>query len=115
MKTLKPILRKAAHILVDVVFWLMMAGLGWLFLQVFVFTSFKIPSDSMEPALEAGDNVLVWKGIPGARLFNIFDTLNEEQVEIYRLPGIRRIRHNDVVVFNFPHPNHWGKVEMHIM
>ncbi|MDH6344303.1 hypothetical protein M2480_002788, partial [Parabacteroides sp. PFB2-12] len=39
MKTLKPILRKAAHILVDVVFWLMMAGLGWLFLQVFVFTS----------------------------------------------------------------------------
>lgn len=69
----------------------------------------------MEPLLEAGDNVLVCKLIPGPRLFNIFDSLKEEQVNIYRLPGIRKIRHNDVIVFNFPHPYTWDKVEMHIM
>lgn len=87
----------------------------FLLMQVFLFTSFKIPSDSMEPCLEAGDNVLVFKLIPGPRLFNLFDSLKEKQVDISRLPGIRRIRHNDVVVFNFPHPYTWDKIEMHIM
>lgn len=69
----------------------------------------------MEPELITGDNILVGKAIPGARLFDIFASMRNEQVEIYRTPGIRGIRHNDVVVFNFPHPNNWDKVEMHIL
>lgn len=100
---------------INIVFWSMMVIIGLLFLQVFVFTSFKIPTDSMEPVLEPGDNVLVFKPIPGPRLFNLFATLNEEQVDIYRPVGIRKIRHNDVVVFNFLHPNTWDKIEMHIL
>lgn len=101
--------------LINIVFWGCMLVCFWFFLQIFVFTSFKIPSDSMEPELITGDNILVGKAIPGARLFNIFASMRNEQVDIYRTPGIRKIRHNDVVVFNFPHPNNWDKVEMHIL
>lgn len=89
--------------------------IGLVILQILLFSSFKIPSESMEPTLEIGDNVLVGKWIPGARLFNIFDSLQEIQLEIYRIPGTRKIRHNDIVVFNFPHPQTWDKIEMDIM
>lgn len=87
----------------------------WLLLQIFIFSSFKIPSDSMEPVLEMGDYILVSKPILGARLFNLQASMRNEQVHIYRVPGIRKIRHNDVLVFNFPHPNDWQKIEMHIL
>lgn len=69
----------------------------------------------MEPALTTGDNVLVWKPTVGARLFNIFASACEEQVDIYRAPGFKKIKRNDVLVFNFPHPNGWDKIEMHIL
>lgn len=87
----------------------------WILAQVFVFASFRIPSDSMSPGLREGDFVLVWKPVVGARLFNLNKSLNLEQTDIYRLPGFRNIKRNDVVVFNFPHPNDWNHIEMHIM
>lgn len=74
-----------------------------LILQLFCFTSFRIPSDSMEPALYAGDKILVNKVLMGARLFNVFDTLKNKQVDIHRLPGVRNVKRNDIVVFNFPY------------
>lgn len=84
-------------------------------MQIFLFSSFKIPSDSMEPELETGDNILVCKPIVGARLFNVFASMRGEQTDIYRVPGIRRIKRNDVLVFNFPHPDNWDNIEMHIL
>jgi signal peptidase I len=69
----------------------------------------------MAPGLRAGDQVLVSKPVYGPRRFNLFATLRNEQVEIYRLPGIRKVKRNDVLVFNFPHPNSWDKIEMHIL
>lgn len=87
----------------------------WLFGQIVLFTSFRIPSDSMEPVMEAGDCILVNKLSFGARLFDIFASMRNEQVEIYRIPGFRKPDRNDVLVFNFPHPNDWSKIEMHIM
>ena len=87
----------------------------WFFCQVFLFTSFHIPSDSMEPELIEGDAILVYKPILGARLFNLSATMRIEQVDIYRLPGFRKVKRNDVLVFNFPHPNSWEKIEMHIL
>ena len=40
--------------------------MGLMFLgQLFCFTSFRIPSDSMEPALKDGDRILVNKMIRG--------------------------------------------------
>lgn len=83
--------------------------------QVFGFSTFKIPSDSMAPELESGDNILVFKPILGPRIFNILASLRNEQTAIYRLPGFRKVKRNDVLVFNFPCPNNWDTVEMHIL
>ena len=87
----------------------------WILFQVFFFSSFHIPSDSMEPELEEGDAVAVFKPILGARLFNLNAALRLEETAIYRLPGWRKVKRNDVLVFNFPHPNRWDKIEMHIL
>lgn len=87
----------------------------WILALVFVFASFRIPSESMSPELREGDYILVWKPIVGARLFNLSRLLNHEQTGIYRLPGFRKIKRNDVVVFNFPYPNDQSRIEMHIM
>lgn len=87
----------------------------WFTAQIFVLTSFKIPSDSMEPQLTAGDNILVWKPTIGPRIFNLFASMRNEQTNIYRIPGIKKIQRNDILVFNFPHPNSWDKIEMHIL
>lgn len=100
---------------VDIVFWLYMIAALWFVLQVFVFASFKIPSDSMEPILTTGDNILVFKPTIGARVFNVFASMRNEQTEIHRVPGVKRVKRNDVLVFNFPHPNNWDTIEMHIL
>lgn len=88
---------------------------AFVFLQVFFFSTFKIPSNSMTPALESGDNVLVCKPILGARIFNIFASMRHQQTKIYRIPGLREIQQNDILVFNFPCPNNWDTMEMHIL
>ena len=100
---------------VDIVFWSCMFTVLWFTIQVFLFSSFKIPSDSMEPELTIGDNILVLKPTIGPGVFNLFASMRNEQTEIYRIPGIKKIQRNDILVFNFPHPNSWNKIEMHIL
>ena len=106
---------KLCRYVVDTLFWGCMVVALFVVMQIFLFSSFKIPSNSMEPGLIAGDYVLVNKLIPGARLFNVFASLRGEQVQIVRLPGLREIRRNDVVVFNYPYPNDSDRIEMHMM
>lgn len=85
-------------------------------LQVFCLTSFKIPSDSMEPTLEAGDRILVDKWSLGPRLFNVFKALRHEDVKIHRMPGLGSIQRNDIVVFNFPYaPTRWDSISFDVM
>lgn len=90
-------------------------GLLCLIIQVFCVTSFHIPSDSMEPELLAGDAILVNKMKYGARLFNIMEAVNGKQVKIRRLPGLGEVERNDVVVFNYPCPKKWRRIEMDVM
>lgn len=87
----------------------------WVGTQVFLLATFRIPSDSMEPTLTEGDIVAVWKPTLGARLFNLDAAMRLEPVAIRRMPGVRSVKRGDVLVFNFPYPNDWGKVEMHIL
>ena len=101
--------------IIDIIFWLCTIIALWFTAQIFVLTSFKIPSDSMEAQLTAGDNILVWKPTIGPRIFNLFASMRNEQTNIYRIPGIKKIQRNDILVFNFPHPNSWDKIEMHIL
>jgi signal peptidase I len=111
----KQILRRLVRWTVNILYWLSILAVAYVCVQVFLFASFRIPSDSMAPGLHAGDQVLVSKPILGARLFNLFATLRHEQVRIYRAPGWRDIRWNDVVVFNYPYPNSGERMEMHIL
>ena len=106
---------KMINKVIDIVFWLCMTVALWFIVQVFILASFKIPSDSMEPGLITGDSILVWKPTVGPRIFNLFASMRNEQTEIYRIPGFKRIKRNDILVFNFPHPNSWDKIEMHIL
>jgi signal peptidase I len=99
----------------NVLFYACVAVMLRLFLQVFFFASFRVPTGSMEPEIWPGDYVLVSKAVFGARLFNILPTLRLEQVNIHRAPGLRKIRRNDVLVFNTPYPHTQERMEMHIL
>lgn len=87
----------------------------FLFFQIFCFSSFGIPSDSMEPELISGDQIIVNKIVHGARLFNLFASIRGEQVKIHRVPGMEKFQRNEVLVFHFPHPHTWDKLEMHLL
>lgn len=87
----------------------------WGVMQVFCFTSFKIPSDSMEPGLIAGDYITVNKLVYGARLFHVLDAIEGKEVAIHRMPGLGAIKRDDVVVFNFPYPARWDSIGFDVM
>lgn len=83
--------------------------------QVLLFASFKIPTDSMQPTIVPGDNILVVKPLLGARLFDVSAALNGEVVDIKRVPGISAFSRNDVLVFNNPIARNWEKIEFDVM
>lgn len=83
----------------------------WYGLRLTTFATFRIPTDSMEPAIMAGDQVIVNKWILGGRLLHLWkDIPEDEDVKVSRLPGIRAVRHNDILVFNFPYPESWDSL-----
>ena len=83
-------------------------------MRVFIFTSIiKIPSDSMSPAVLAGDFIIASKMIPGPRVFrNLQQIRVDGKVQTKRFKGIREVCRNDILVFNFPYTNGWDKLDM---
>lgn len=114
-KEVKKLLCKWLDCGMNVFLWGCGLAVLWVLLQVFCMTSFHIPTDSMEPELLSGDAILVNKWTYGARLFNIFDAAEGQQVDIRRLPGTDKVRRNDILVFNNPCPREWRKIEMDLM
>lgn len=92
------------------IFILIVGGYG--LLQVFICVSFRIPSDSMNPTLRDGDHVLVFKPLVGARIFNVFQAIRSHPTKVCRIPGIRGVARNDILVFNNPYPNQLKTMEM---
>lgn len=75
----------------------------WLLMRVCVFDYFTIPTDSMYPTLKSGDKVIVNKLLMGARIYTDFDFNTQgQELKSFRLKGLRRVKHNDIVVFNIP-------------
>lgn len=75
----------------------------WLLMRVCVFDYFTIPTNSMYPTLKPGDKVLVNKLLMGARIYKSFDfSTKGQELESFRMKGIRTVQHNDIVVFNIP-------------
>jgi signal peptidase I len=66
-------------------------------IRTFVVQAFKIPSGSMLPTLEIGDHILVNKFLYGPRL-----EIPLTQMSLGQLPGIRKPKAGDVVVFIWP-------------
>ena len=63
----------------------------WLLLQIFVFASFAIPSDSMEPVLIPGDYVLVNKMLKGPRIFRLGDARQHKPLHMSDLLLLLRV------------------------
>ena len=83
-------------------------------LRIFIFAPvMSIPSSSMEPAIFAGDRIIITKLIPGPRFFkDIRQFRIDGKVQTKRLKGIRKVGRNDVLVFNFPYSKGWEKIDM---
>ena len=87
----------------------------WVLVQVISFTSFRVPSPSMYPTLTPGDCILVNKWLMGARIFDIWEAVENKDVPIYRLPGIRKVKRNDVLVFHYPYPHKNDSLSMDML
>ena len=66
-------------------------------IRTVVVQAFKIPSGSMLPTLQIGDHILVNKFLYGPRL-----EIPLTQISLGRLPGLRKPRPGDVIVFIWP-------------
>ena len=110
----RKVIKRIGNIGLNIFYYSSIVVFGFILLRVFVFGSYKIPTDSMEPAIIPGDYVLVNKLAYGARLFDLFDAVEGKKVDIRRVPGYTRVKNNDVVVFHIPHPKTWDKIEMNM-
>lgn len=88
------------------------------FIFAFIGQNYKIPSSSLEKSLLVGDYLWVNKTLYGPRvpqtplhfplaqhtmpIINTKSYLENPQLDYHRLPGIRKIKRGDIVVFNYP-------------
>ena len=88
-------------------------------IRTYVFEPYKIPTGSMEKTLLIGDHLFVDKFTFGPRLpmtpfsypivhnsfaplINVKSYIDVQRIPYTRIPGVRFVERNDVVVFNFP-------------
>lgn len=74
-----------------------------IFLREFIFISSHITTNSMEPTICVGDYIFVTQLIPGKR--ELIENTYSKKIEAKRYKGIRNIKRNDIIVFNFPYAN----------
>lgn len=101
--------------LVDGLLWGAACVVVWILLQVFVFASYYVPSNSMMPTLQPGDYVWVDKLAYGARLFSLTKAAGGKPFGMSRAWGYGKVKRNDVVVFNHPYPENWKEMEFDLM
>ena len=96
------------------------AGVAALIIRSFFLEAFMIPTSSMERTLMAGDFLFVSKYHYGARMpmtplsipfvhnkikiknFVMPSYIESVQLPYFRLPGLSKVKRNDIVVFNYP-------------
>ena len=82
-------------------------------LRVFVCDRFIIKGDSMSPTYESGEAVWVNKLLVGARIYTDLD-FSSSELKAFRMPGFRKPKTGDVVIFNYPHGRDNYKIEFRI-
>lgn len=84
-------------------------------LRIFVVDFYSIPSDSMDPTLQPGDFIVVNKLCYGARMYKNFKFLdNGSEPPTYRVKGYSKVKHNDVIVFNYPYHKKRDTIKMNL-
>jgi signal peptidase I len=107
----KKILQKVFDYTQNIIISVFVIMVCWLLFRFTTYASFHIPSNSMEPSILVGDQVIVNKWIIGGRFIKVWDNIKEnEELIVRRLPGMRKIRRNDLLVFNFPYPGLWDSL-----
>ncbi|MEN6619138.1 MAG: signal peptidase I [Rikenellaceae bacterium] len=86
----------------------------YLVIRVFFFDQFPVNTYSMSPTISAGDKIVVNKLIFGARIYKSLDFSPDKPIKSFRIKGFRKVRHNDVIVFNFPLDKNWNEVRFKI-
>lgn len=106
--------KRIVNLICDVIIWGFICGVALIILlvalNVFAFTSFKIPTTSMTPALQPGDMILVEKLTMGPRLFSLDDARDRKPFEIKRLHGFGELERNDIAVFNQPYCTRYDSI-----
>ena len=51
----------------------------------------------------------------GARIFDIWKSAEDKNVEIYCLLGLNKVKRNDVLVFYYPYPHKNDSLSMHLL
>ena len=118
MKTRNPHIRKTLRILGKILGMPMLAAIAafWVpyIVRALFCDQFVVPSESMLPTLAPGDRILVNKLIVGARIYKKFDFSEGAALHSFRLPGFRKVRVNDIVVFNVPQGYDRDNIEFRI-
>lgn len=70
--------------------------------NIFLFSSFYVPTSSMLPTLKPGNYIWVDKTRLGARLLNVFNEDSSILSSYRRIKGFDSVRRNDILVFNNP-------------
>jgi len=73
--------------------------------RIFVCDVFPVPTASMYPTIEPGKRIVVNKLVFGARIYKNLKFMHGDSLEVWRMPGFRDIRNDDIVVFNYPFGN----------
>ncbi len=107
--------KKWADRLLTLAFGVCVLVVVWVLVQVTSFTSFRVPSHSMYPTLIPGDYILVNKWVMGARIFDIWEAVEDKEVPIHRLPGLRKVKRDDVLVFHYPYPHRNDSISMDML
>lgn len=103
MNFLHPRLDSLINFMISMIILCFVIILFYFGVRIFVTDQFIIPTWSMAPTLVAGDRVVVNKLIMGARIYTDFDFKQSgQELKSKRMKGLRELRHNDIVVFNYP-------------
>ena len=87
----------------NIIFLIIVVLLLSTFMKVFLFASFRTSTQSMEPTILAGDHILVNKLILGPRIYENWSFFKDSKIKMKRMPGLRSVKRNDVLVFDFPY------------
>ena len=85
-----------------------------LIIRLFLCNFYVVPSYSMEPTILPGDFILTEKVSYGARIITGLKFDRNSDPTMIRIPGVRKMRRNDVVVFNSPYRYEWDSIRMNL-